>query len=124
MRMEAYQKLAHPIDLSCCDAIQMEISSRDRFPGTVALELILIDTQSPAWPEQSLGKNDVTSIPRARIWGEAALPAPETLNFPIPRGAGLQQFDEIKIVFHRARLRVDRSARISIERFVLLPRRG
>src|SRR5262249_47783712 len=44
MHMEAYQKLAHPIDLSCCDEILMEISNQDRFPGTVALELILIDT--------------------------------------------------------------------------------
>jgi len=122
MHMEAYQKLAHPIDLSCCDAIQMEISNMDRFPGTVALELILIDTQSAAWLSQSLGKSDVTSISRLNFLRESIMPVPETLNFPIPRGAGLQQFDEIKIVFHRDRLRVDRSARISIERFVLLPR--
>ena len=120
MHMEAYQKLDHPIDLGCCSAIQLAISNMDRYPGTVALELILIDTRSAPPSSQSLGKVDVASIPRAKIWGEPVVPASETLDFAVRRPAALEAFDEIEIVFHRERLRVDRSAKISIERFVLV----
>jgi hypothetical protein len=44
------------------------------------------------------------------------------LSFPIPRGSAVRQFNELAVVFHRDRVRIDRSARISIERFVLAPR--
>jgi hypothetical protein len=34
----------------------------------------------------------------------------------------MDQFNELKILFHRAALRADQSAKVSVERFVLLPR--
>ena len=50
-------------------------------------------------------------------------PAPvrETLDFPIPSASHLSEFDEIKVVFHRSAERLDKSARIAIERFLLMP---
>jgi hypothetical protein len=48
-------------------------------------------------------------------------PSHQVLSFRIPPIAALQKFDEIKVVFHRAQLRADKSARIAIERFVLVP---
>jgi len=36
-------------------------------------------------------------------------------------GAGVR-FDQIEIFFHRDNIRIDRSANIAIERFVLIPR--
>jgi hypothetical protein len=113
MRMEAHQKLEHPIDLRCCSAIQMDISNRDRYPGTVSLEVVLIDSALDR--RQSLGSAEVTSRPH----GE---PVPETLTFPVPSAAAIREFNEISVVFQRAQLRIDRSARISIERFSLIPR--
>jgi hypothetical protein len=104
--MEAHQKLEHPIDLSCCGEIQIAISNADRYPATVALELILID----AGLSQSLGTVDVPSRPQVM------------LRFPVPLGSPLHEFSELRIVFHRDRVRIDRSARISIEHFVLVPR--
>jgi hypothetical protein len=44
------------------------------------------------------------------------------LHFALPINSALHQFNEVKVVFHRDRLRIDRSARISIERFILAPR--
>ena len=44
------------------------------------------------------------------------------LSFAIPPGSAIRQFNELAVVFHRDRVRIDRSARISIERFVLAPR--
>ena len=106
MAMQARQKLEHPIDLSCCGEIQVAISNADRYPGTVELELILIDNGA----SQSLGTVAVPTRPDA------------LLRFPIPGGLAVHQFDEIEVVFHRDRVRVDRSARISIEKFILAPR--
>jgi hypothetical protein len=106
MTMEAHQKLEHPIDLSCCREIQIAISNADRYPGTVELELILVDHAA----SQSLGTIAVPTRSEA------------LLNFPIPGGSAVRQFNELEVVFHRDRVRIDRSARISIERFVLVPR--
>jgi hypothetical protein len=102
--MEAYQKLDPPVATTCCSAIELATADADQYPGTVSIELILVDTASPD-PPLSLG-------------GLFAAPA---LRFPIPSAAALRKFDEIKVVFHRDRMRADKSARIAIERFVLTP---
>ena len=117
MSMEARQKLDHTIDLRCCRGIQIAISNADRYPGTIALELVLIDRTG----EVSLGKRQVTTHPAGGFW-RASSPAPEILEFPIPASAGIREFDQIKVVFDRMALRVERSARISIQRFILVPR--
>lgn len=106
MVMEAHQKLPHAMDLSCCGAIDVAISNADRYPRTVTLELILLDGESA----QSLGVLGVPALPDA------------ILHFIVPRNSALRQFDELEMVFHRDRVRMDRSARFSIERFVLMPR--
>ena len=74
--------------------------------STVTLELILIDNGSL----QSLGTAPVPARPDA------------LLRFPVPAGSAIRQFNELEVVFHRDRVRIDRSARIAIERFVLVPR--
>jgi hypothetical protein len=118
--MEAYQKLDRAIDLKCCHAIQIEISNTDPYPGTVALELVVIDSQSAGQPMLSLGTVSIAS--RARSSSLAvAVPTQETLEFGIPAVARLHQFDVIKVIYHRDHVRLERSARISIEGFLLSP---
>jgi len=109
--MEAHQKLDPPVSVHCCSQIQLTIQNTDQYPGTVELELILIDTTVPINLVQSLG-----TLPAG-----SPSPGEQTLTFPIPPVTALQKFDEIKVVFHRAQLRVDKSAKIAIERFVLVP---
>ncbi len=121
MSMEADQKLGREVDIKCCSAIQIAISNTDRSPGTVALELLLIDTQSPSQPMLSLGSIDVISTPRTGSRADSALPATETMDFAIPAVVPLHQFDVIKVIFHRDSLRRETSARMSIESFLLLP---
>jgi hypothetical protein len=98
--------------------MQIEIRSADRRPGTVSVEAVLIDEGRPGAAE-SLGIAPVTSVPDLKA--DRTIPVPETLNFRFPSSPRLDQFDEIKVIFHRAIGRVDKSARVSIERFVLLP---
>jgi hypothetical protein len=121
LSMKALQKLDPPLHLGCCRAIQLGISNADRYPGTVALELVLIDTQSAGQLVQSLGKRDVLSRPNVKGLDLAVLPVTEVLEFPVPRNARIRKFDVIQVLFHRAPFRNDRSARISLEHFILVP---
>jgi hypothetical protein len=125
MQMEARQKLEQAISLHCCSRLQMAILNADPYPKTISLELILIDgnverwnrlhPEAPKTAQESLGRAPVTSVPQ----GKAAVP--EILDFPFPPARHLDQFNEIKVIFHRATGRMDKSARVSIERFVLVP---
>jgi len=110
LMMEARHKLDRPIDPRCCGAIQIVIANADYYPGTVSLELVLKDSAHQAlW---SLGRAPVTSLPESS----------ETLTYTIPARAALGSFDEFIVRFHRDALRIDRSARIALDRFVLTPR--
>lgn len=120
LRMEARQHLGRAVSTSCCSRLDVEVLNSDPYPHTVSLELVLIDGQQPSAAPQSLGAALVTSAPV--VTPDFTAPIPETLRFSFPRAPRLEQFDEIKVVFQMAIGRRDRSARIAIERFVLVPR--
>jgi hypothetical protein len=121
LRMEAHQKLEHAVDLRCCSAIQIEVSNADRYPGTVMLELVLTDATPRGTQSLVVGTAEVASWPRWNNRGSDGTVS-ETLNFNVPRTISLPEFNQVGVVFHLDPLRNNRSARISIERFVLVPR--
>jgi hypothetical protein len=110
MEMEAHQILDPPVDIKCCSEVQLAIQDSDQYPSTVSMELVLIDRELQG-PPQSLGTVPVAPPP----------PAGQLLSFRIPPITAVRKFDEIKVVYRRATLRADKSARIAIERFVLVP---
>ena len=120
LQMEAHQKLETPIDVGCCRGIELEVLNADHYPGTLRLEMILLNTEHGAALSLSLGSQLVTSHPD--VSKDPEIPARETLDFAVPAESAMEQFNEFKIVFHRAGRRMDKSAKVSIERFVLLPR--
>lgn len=109
--MEAHQNLGRLIDMSACSRIEIVVRNADLFPGSVALELALVNTTLAGHPSQSLGGSPIKSKPPSR----------ETLSFKIPPAPAIQQFDELTIRFPRAYYRRTRSAKIAIERFFLIP---
>ena len=109
LQMEARHKLSQSIALDCCRAIDLAIRNTDRFPDTIALELVLIDDEHGE-RSVSLGSQPVTSAPE------------QTLSFPMPAASDIFAFDEFRIVFVRDRKRADQSAKVEIERFILQPR--
>jgi hypothetical protein len=113
LQMEAHQKLDPPVDLSCCGTIRLHIWNADRYPGTLSLELSALESGA----SRSLGIVQVQSTPLKE--GDSVLPAPETLEYPIPPGSGM--CSEFSVVFRRAKERMDKSARVAIDRFVLAP---
>jgi hypothetical protein len=119
--MEARQNFGSLIDLSCCRAIELVISNRDRRPGTVAVELILRNTRLPGQARQSLGILPVNSTLR---WfsGDDRPPVVEVLSFRLPAQSAIQRFDEAIIRFELRSPRQPWSAKIAIEKFRLIPR--
>jgi hypothetical protein len=120
LEMEADQKLETPIDVRCCGGIQIEVLNADRYPGTLTLELVLLNTESIQTLSISLG--DAALKSRPNLTRDPVMLVRETLTFAVPAEPSMDQFNELKILFHRAARRADKSAKVSVERFVLLPR--
>jgi len=115
LEMEALQKLDRTISLNCCRQIQAVVQNADSDAAGIALELVAIDTDPPYKAPLSLGSQ------RLRAIASAAAPMLETLAFAVPPAPRLAQFDELKIVFHRDPRHQDHSARVAIDRFILVP---
>jgi hypothetical protein len=120
LQMEAHHKLEQAIAVDCCSSIQVEVRNADRYPRTITLELYLVDSQAPRQAQVWAGRAAILSQPA--ISGDAVRAVPETLNFPMPDYSPIQAFDEFKLIFTRDRRRMDKSAKVAIERFVLVPR--
>jgi hypothetical protein len=118
LQMEAHQKLIQPIDLRCCSAVQVEIRNADKDASVITVELVAIGGDHGA--EYSLGTAPVTSRPDAAK--DPVTPVPETLNFAVPPITPAGMVDEFKVVFRRTRIYGDKSSRIAIARFLLVPR--
>jgi len=115
--MEAHQNLGTAITLKCCSAIQVVIDNADLQPGAVAMELLLRNNAVAGKPYASLGACNVS----ARADVKAAAPLSQTLTYHIPDQVKLEKFDEVKVVFRLEWKRRDQSAKIAINRFVLVP---
>ena len=111
--MQGRQTFGTPIDPRCCSRIDLAISNTDPMPGTVGIELILVNSAMPKRPSQALDEAMVMS----------ALPR-ETLKFEIPANPAVAVFDEVVVVFHLREPRKTRSANISVDRFYFVPRGG
>jgi hypothetical protein len=116
LNMEAHQKLDQPLDLRCCRKVQVQVWNADIFPGTVSLELLTLD--SAGVRTLGLGIIPVQSVPDLRQQHVQAVM--ETLEFAVPRDPEPPLCNELEVVFRRAAARADKSARIAIERFVLV----
>ena len=60
LEMEAHQRLDREIDLSCCSPIRVDVLNADQHPGTITVELAVIDR---AGPRVRLGRAEIRSTP-------------------------------------------------------------
>jgi len=109
--MEAHQSLGAPFNVSCCASIRLALTNRNRVPGTVSVELLLVNTFADGKPSQTLGMLPV----------ESAFGANEVLTYPIPPSPAIREFDEFTIRFHRPFLLARESPNVSIDGFTLQP---
>jgi hypothetical protein len=101
-------------------AIELYIQNHDPFPNTVSILLKIRDTTVPGQPLLSLGMEAVSAPASPAGSG----PATQMLRFRIPRAIAIGSFDELTVSYYLKGARSDRSARIAIERFRLVPRGG
>jgi hypothetical protein len=107
MSMEARQKLANPLELSCCGRLEIDVSQRGGL-AELQLKVTLID---------SLARKSL-ELGTASVGPDAA----QTLSYTIPSGSEMKKFDEIRIVYRRARFGLSHSVNLAVERFLLVPR--
>jgi FtsH-binding integral membrane protein len=121
MSMEARQNLGFTIDVSRYRAIQLVVENADPFPGTVSIVLKIRNTTDPAQPPQSLG---IQQVPGFNFFSGSRTPSLQTLIFRIPNTLKTRTFDELVVSFYLKGPRADKSARIAIDRFQLVPTGG
>jgi hypothetical protein len=122
MSMEARQNLGFAVDPKRYGAIEIFIENADPFPNTVSILLKIRNMTVPGKPTLSLGMEDV-SAPASSIGGGGTA-TPQMLRFRIPSAIPIGSFDELTVSYYLKGARSDRSARIAIDRFRLVPRGG
>jgi len=111
--MEAHQNLGFAVDPNLYGAVEIVLYNSDPFPNTVSIALRGRDTSNPGKHGPSFGLERIAAP-------GTSLAATQTLRFRIPPSASI--FDELWVSYYLKGPRTDRSARIAIERFRLIPR--
>jgi hypothetical protein len=117
--MEAHQKLGGDVELECCERIEVVMRDADTHPGTVALEVIL--SESELWTGSlSLGRITIAAVQPFGHLGKRL--GKRTMSFPVPHRPSLPAFNEVTIRFHLASSRSTFSPKMAIEELVMIPR--
>jgi hypothetical protein len=117
MSMEARQNLGFAVDPKRYGAIEIFIQNVDPFPNTVSILLKVRSTAAAGKRVLSLGMQDVSAPASSAGTGNTQM-----LRFLIPTGIPIGSFDELTVSYYLKGARSDRSARIAIDRFRLVPR--
>jgi hypothetical protein len=118
MSMEARQNLGFMVDPRRYGAIEIGVENSDPFPNSVKILLKIRNTALPGKPVQSLGIENVATPTFAARTGASR----QILRFRIPSKIAMGSFDELTVSYFLVGARSNRSARIAIERFRLVPR--
>jgi len=119
MSMEARQNLGFAVDPKRYSAIEIFMENADPFPNTVSIILKIRNTTVPGKPILTLGMEAVSAPVSALGSGTASA---QVLRFRIPSAIPIGSFDELRVSYYLQGPRSDRSARIAIDRFRLIPR--
>jgi hypothetical protein len=120
LRMEAVEKLGHPIGYDCCASLDVSLMDVDTESGTISLGVLLTDTSVKSQPSVLLGFERVEGsdrlVPEAR---GAQLDA--TVHFPLPRSRQMRQFNQIMVMVLPSN-DLTRGSKVAIEGFTLQPK--
>ncbi|HVH89084.1 MAG TPA: hypothetical protein VM912_20375, partial [Terriglobales bacterium] len=117
--MEAVQNLYEPINTARLGAIKLAMFDADVFPGTVSVELVLVDAATWDHPAQSLGIQRLDVSTRIE---NASNSHSENLSFRIPPYPRCHQFSQMRLIFTLDASRSRQAAAIAVQSFLLVPR--
>ena len=115
LHQEAHQNLQRSFDVSCCGHIQVVLTNVDVQASLIAVELRIADSLRPGVVPVSLGMLTMKS----RSDGENSVS--ETIDFKVPE-TKLSSFDELTVRFILSPPREHDSAKVSVEKFRLIPK--
>lgn len=121
MVMEAHQHFVTRMPIAGIRWIDVEITNGDPMARNTRLELVLRDTSQRGGVPWSLGVVPVISRPESDSGRGGAKPAPDVLRFRVPANGPLSAFDAATIRYHRFPFASERSTRLDIRAFVLVP---
>jgi len=116
--MEAVQNLYQPIETARLGEVQIDMQDADTFPGTISVELVLVDTATWDHPRQSLG---IQALTPPTVIESASSSHPENVTFAVPQPAHCREFNQMRLIFRLDRSRSRQAAAIAVQSFVLLP---
>lgn len=112
--MVARQRLATPIDVASCGAIEVTVRQGDPATAT-GLGLVLSDTRERHGARLKLATRP---LKREGLGGLAA--GEQTVRFAVPEDAKLRSFDQMEVLVRRPG-EIGRGARLKVESFTLVP---
>lgn len=136
LMMEAHQKLATPLDLGCCSAMQLVVENADHLSGAISLELWVrkqpdakaaakekVNAVAPEAAPRYLGTMVIPSseMPMAQRPNASGKTPEETMRYVIPAAMDGVLFDEITVVMRTAPERGRMGAKVAVKKFVLEP---
>ena len=110
--MEAHQRLAGPIEMASCGEMQVVLTN-DMDQGALGVGLLLTDSGS---------KNAPLNLGVKRAPNHETGRTEETFTFQIPKRSALQRFDGITVTFVPDPKYATSGRKVSVERFVVVPR--
>jgi hypothetical protein len=120
LRMDAVQRLRHPLAMKCCSAIDVAVTDADTGAGLIHLGVLLTDGSLQGKPSVLLGIQPVAGSETMGL-GTSRLPLDQTVRFSWPASHVLRRFDQITVIILPS---VDpaRGAKLAVRGFTLLPR--
>ena len=114
--MEAHQRLAQPMNASCCRTLRVNVTNADAVPGKITLDVFLNDASGKPGSKLRLGSEVLPSSAVSPMPLHRA-PVEESLVFEIPREAKGKRFDEITVRLRPERDRSLGAPEVAIESF-------
>jgi hypothetical protein len=119
--MEAHQKLATPITLDCCRAIDVTVQSAAQ-GGAAAMQLVLSDNRFPEKPQMELPLLPISGTSGAPAVNTSGGRVQQTLRFTLPAPSSLHSFNELTVRLQTTAARQQEGARTQVVQFALVPR--
>ncbi len=123
LRMQAVERLAKPVRLSCCGELDVTVTNGDSQAGPIHLGVMLRDESEPD-EFVLLGFQPVASS-EPGFAGRRGVGTEETVRFVLPRAgsqtAPLRKFDQITVMVIPS-VNAWRGSKVAIEGFTLVPR--
>jgi hypothetical protein len=121
LAMQAHQTLPRPVDLTCCNRLDLTLRNGDNRAGEISVGMLLTDSTLPGKPSVYLAVKPIVSTEPDHFSVKSS-PVEEDVTFTMPPHPPITNFDEITVLFFPAVERSTLGARVGIRQFELLPR--